>query len=322
MVDRSSIALIISFVVALVITILIGAPIIKFLKALKMKQTERIEGVQSHLQKSGTPTMGGIMMIVAFNISMIYWAVVHDNILWILLLITDGFAAIGFIDDYLKVVLKRSDGFKPKEKLIAQILITTLFCAGLYLLDKSIIQEIKIPFAGYMEIGNLGIVLLFFAVLGTVNAVNFTDGIDGLASSVTIVVSLFFLIAALQLNKPIASVPIILIGCLLGFLFYNKYPAKVFMGDTGSLFLGAAVVGMAYLLKLELYIIIVGFIYLAEILSVVIQVIYFKATHGKRVFKMTPIHHHFELTGFSEVKIVFVFTVATIIFVAIGIIAL
>lgn len=302
---------------ASVLTIVTGRFVIDYLIKLKMRQTERPEGVQSHLKKQGTPTMGGIMMIISFNVVMLYFAISNPSIFPILIL-ADGFAAIGFVDDYLKVILKSSDGFKPKQKLAAQLIVTSIFAIYLYLMAPWLLFELKLPFAGIINIGFWAVPLLFFAVLGTVNAVNFTDGVDGLASSVTIIVAAFYMLAALILDSQIAVVPAALIGVLLGFLFYNRYPARIFMGDTGSLFLGGLVVALAYMMRLALFIPIVGLIYLIEILSVVLQVSYFKLTKGKRIFKMTPIHHHFELCNWNEIRIVAIFTAFTAAMAVIG----
>ena len=315
----SSLIVIISFA----ITFIVGYPLIKFLRNLKVRQTERVEGVQSHLKKAGTPTMGGIMMITAFNILALYYSFTLKEILPCLIL-ADGFALIGFVDDYLKVVLKRSDGFKPKQKFLSQVLLTVIYGSYLHIFYPELLYKIRIPFIkGEFDIGIFGIVLMFFAIMGTVNAVNFTDGIDGLASSVTLVVALFFLLVSIfENNPPLMIVSLILIGALLGFLLYNWHPAKIFMGDTGSLFLGGLVVSMAYMHKMVLFILIIGVIYFIEILSVMIQVTYFKKTGGKRIFKMTPIHHHFELSGWNEIKIDFVFTLVTAGALIIGILAL
>lgn len=310
-------------VISFAITIIVGYPLINFLRNLKMRQTERTDGVQSHLKKTGTPTMGGIMMIIAFDILGIYYSISVKELIPVLIL-ANGFAVIGFVDDYLKVVLKRSDGFKPKQKFTAQLILTIAYGFYLHSFYPELLYKIRIPFVkGELDIGIFGIILMFFAIMGTVNAVNFTDGIDGLATSVTIVVALFFLLVSIfELNQGLMLVSLILIGALLGFLVYNRHPAKVFMGDTGSLFLGGLVVAMAYMHKLALFILIIGIIYFIEILSVMIQVTYFKKTGGKRIFKMTPIHHHFELCGWNEVKIDFVFTLVTAAALVVGILAL
>lgn len=304
---------ILTIITAFLFTLVLGKYVIKSMIRLKMRQTERIEGVESHLKKQGTPTMGGIMMIISFNLVMTFWAVFQAEGIFPVLILANGFAIIGFIDDYLKVVLKRSDGFKPKQKLLAQILVTGIFAWYLHTYLPNLLYQVKIPFAGEISLGYFAIPLLFCAVLGTVNAVNFTDGVDGLATSVTFVVAVFFAVVSYTEKSDLVLVSMAMQGVLLGFLVYNRYPAKIFMGDTGSLFLGGFVVATAYMMKLVLFIPILGLIYLTEIISVVLQVSYFKLTHGKRLFKMTPIHHHFELSGWSEKKVVSVFTLVTIV---------
>lgn len=314
---------ILTIVVAFLITVFLGKYVIQYMIKLKMRQTERIEGVESHLKKQGTPTMGGIMMIISFNLVMIFWIIFKCREMIPVLILADGFAIIGFIDDYLKVILKRSDGFKPKQKLLAQILVTAVFAWYLHTFMPYLLYKVKIPFlSGAFNIGYFAVPLLFCAVLGTVNAVNFTDGVDALASSVTLAVSIFFAVAAFGLHSHTTFVSATLQGALLGFLVYNRHPAKIFMGDTGSLFLGGLVVAMAYMMRLVLFIPIIGLVYLVEIISVVMQVTYFKLTKGKRIFKMTPIHHHFELSGWSEEKIVSIFTLLTFILGIISIMAL
>lgn len=311
-----------TFIIAFLITLVLGKYVIKFMIKLKMRQTERIEGVESHLKKQGTPTMGGIMMIVGFNLVMIFWAVFSIKEILPVLILANGFAVIGFIDDYLKVVLKRSDGFKPKQKLFAQIIVTSAFARYLHVFMPELLYKVRLPFFSEINLGYFAVPLLFCAVLGTVNAVNFTDGVDALATSVTIVVSLFFGSAFYLMKSDLILVSLALEGVLLGFLVYNRHPAKIFMGDTGSLFLGGLVVAMAYMTRLVLFIPIIGLVYLIEIISVVIQVSYFKMTHGKRVFKMTPIHHHFELSGWSEKKVVAIFTFVTVLLGIISFLAL
>ena len=300
----------------------VAAPfVIAYLRKLKMRQTERKEGVASHLKKAGTPTMGGITFLAAVLVTTLFFIPGHTNVIPVLIL-TVGFGLIGFLDDYLKVVLHRSDGLIAWQKLLLQIAFTTVFAIYLYRSDV-ISLDMRIPFGNHMlDPGILTIPILFFAVLGTVNGVNFTDGLDGLASSVTLVVAVFFSIAAIVLKNNAAPVSSAMAGGLMGFLLYNAYPARVFMGDTGSLALGGFVAGMAYVLEMPLFILIFGIIYLVEVLSVIIQVTYFKATHGRRVFKMAPIHHHFELCGWSETRIVTVFTVITILACLLSLLAL
>ena len=298
---------------AFVISVILGPIIIPYLRKLKMGQTERTEGVQSHLKKAGTPTMGGIIFLLSTVITSIFFVKDYPKIIPVLFL-TLGFGVIGFLDDYLKVVLKRSDGLMPGQKMACQIVVTAVF--AFYLMNFTDVSlAMKIPFIpGYeLNLGILAIPVLFIAVIGTVNGVNFTDGLDGLASSVTIMVATFFSVVAIGTNSGIEPITCAVVGALMGFLLFNVYPAKIFMGDTGSLALGGFVAGTAYMLQMPLFILIVGLVYVVEVLSVMIQVTYFKATHGKRFFKMAPIHHHFELCGWSETRVVAVFSVITAI---------
>ena len=230
------------------------------------------------------------------------------------LFLTVGFGLIGFLDDYLKVVMKRSDGLFPKQKMALQIVVTAIFAYYVVRIAK-IPLTMLIPFSGgkYLDIGWLAVPLLFIAVIGTVNGTNFTDGLDGLASSVTVLVATFFTVVAVGTKSGIEPITCAVVGALLGFLLFNVYPASVFMGDTGSLALGGFVAGAAYMMQMPLFIIIVGLIYLVEVASVIIQVTYFKKTGGKRIFKMAPIHHHFELCGWSETRVVAVFSIITAI---------
>ena len=297
--------------IAFAISVLLGPVVIPYLRKLKMGQTERVEGVQSHLKKAGTPTMGGIIFLLSTVVTSLFYVKDYPKIIPVLFL-TLGFGIIGFLDDYLKVVLKRSDGLMPMQKMACQIVVTGIF--AFYLMKfTDIPMTMKIPFfPGHeLDLGILTIPVLFIAVIGTVNGVNFTDGLDGLASSVTIMVATFFSVMAIGTKSGIEPITCAVVGALMGFLLFNVYPAKIFMGDTGSLALGGFVVGTAYMLQMPLFIILVGMIYVVEVLSVMIQVTYFKATHGKRFFKMAPIHHHFELCGWSETRIVAVFSVIT-----------
>ena len=285
--------------------------IIPFLRRLKIGQTERGQGVSTHLKKAGTPTMGGLIFLLSTTVTAVFYVKDYPRIVPVLFL-TLGFGLIGFLDDYLKVVLKRSDGLYPRQKMFLQILITAVF--AFYMIRFSGVSlAMKLPFLTGKElsIGWMSVPLLFFVVLGTVNGVNFTDGLDGLASSVTIMVAVFFTMAAVGLGVEITPITCAVVGSLLGFLVFNVYPAKVFMGDTGSLALGGFVAGTAYMLQMPLFLPIVGFVYMAEILSVVMQVSYFRVTHGRRIFKMAPIHHHFELCGWSETQVVAVFSILT-----------
>ena len=297
--------------IAFAISVVLGPIVIPYLRKLKMGQTERVEGVQSHLKKAGTPTMGGIIFLLSTVVTSLIYVKDYPKIIPILFL-TLGFGIIGFLDDYLKVVLKRSDGLMPMQKMACQIVVTGIF--AFYLMKfTDVPMTMKIPFMPGHEIdfGILTIPILFIAVIGTVNGVNFTDGLDGLASSVTIMVATFFSVMAIGTKSGIEPITCAVVGALMGFLLFNVYPAKIFMGDTGSLALGGFVAGTAYMLQMPLFIILVGLVYVVEVLSVMIQVTYFKATHGKRFFKMAPIHHHFELCGWSETRIVAVFSVVT-----------
>ena len=302
---------VIPVLISFAISLVLGPVVIPFLRKLKMKQTERVDGVQSHLKKAGTPTMGGIIILIAVIVTSLFYVRDYPRIIPILFL-TVAFGLIGFLDDYLKVVLKRSDGLLPMQKMALQIVVTAIF--AFYLVQVAEVPlTMLVPFSGgyYWDIGWLAVPVLFVAVIGTVNGTNFTDGLDGLASSVTVLVATFFTVVAIGTESGVEPITCAVVGALLGFLLFNVYPASVFMGDTGSLALGGFVAGTAYMLQMPLFIIIVGFIYLVEVASVIIQVTYFKKTGGKRIFKMAPIHHHFELCGWSETRVVAVFSVIT-----------
>ncbi len=320
MVIYSSVA--IPVIIAFVISVLAGPVVIPFLKKLHVGQTEREEGPKSHLKKSGTPTMGGILIVGSIVLTSLPYIRSYPKIIPILFL-TLGFGLIGFLDDYIKVVLKRSLGLTPAQKMTGQIVVTAVFAYYLtHYTDVSL--AMKIPFlpGRTIDFGILNIPVLFFVVIGTVNGTNFTDGLDGLASSVTIMVATFFTVVAIGTGSGIDPVTCAAVGSLLGFLLFNVYPARVFMGDTGSLALGGFVASCAYMMQMPLFIVIVGFIYLVEVLSVIIQVTYFRATGGKRIFKMAPIHHHFELCGWSETRVVAVFAIVTAVLCLIGLLAL
>ena len=313
---------VIPVLIAFAISVVLGPIIIPFLRKLKMGQTERTEGVQSHLKKAGTPTMGGVIFLIATAVTSLFYVGDYPKIIPVLFL-TLGFGIIGFLDDYLKVVLKRSDGLLPWQKFSLQVVLTAIFV--FYIVKYTDISlTMRIPFwsGHFLNLGWLAIPVLFFAVIGTVNGVNFTDGLDGLASSVTLIVAVFFSVVSIGMKSGIKPITCAVVGSLMGFLLFNVYPAKVFMGDTGSLALGGFVAGTAYVMQMPLFILLVGLIYLIEVLSVMIQVTYFKATHGKRIFKMAPIHHHFELCGWSETRVVAVFSVITAVMCMIALLAL
>lgn len=312
---------VIPVIIAFVISAALAPVVIPFLRKLKVGQTERKE-LESHQKKMGTPTMGGIIILAAVVVTSLIYIKDYPKIVPILFL-TVGFGIIGFLDDYLKVVLRRSDGLLAWQKMILQIVVTAVF--AVYMIKVSGVSlEMLIPFSGgkYLDLGWVAVPLLFFAVIGTVNGVNFTDGLDGLASSVTVMVATFFSVVAVGTQSGIEPITCAVVGALLGFLLFNVYPAGIFMGDTGSLALGGFVAGTAYMLQMPLFILIVGFIYLIEVLSVIIQVTYFKKTGGKRIFRMAPIHHHFELGGWSETKVVAVFSITTAILCMIALLAL
>lgn len=299
--------------ISFAITAVIGPKVIAELKKLHASQTER-EELESHQKKTGTPTMGGIMFLLAIVVTSAFFMGAHPSNFAVLVMML-LFGVIGFLDDFLKVVLHRPDGLIAWQKFLLQFFVCVAFIAYMKL-DPAVDMGIKIPFyyGGSVDIGILIYPLLFLAIGGTVNGVNFTDGLDGLATTVTLVVSGFFAIVAVIMGSDLWLLPVIVIGALLGFLLFNANPARVFMGDTGSLALGGFVAGMACLLGLPVFIVLFGIIYLVEVLSVIIQVLYFKKTHGKRIFRMAPIHHHYELGGWSETKIVAVFSIVTAIF--------
>ena len=304
---------VLALTIAFVLSTGLGPVVIPLLLRLKIGQTIRNEGPETHLKKNGTPTMGGVLILLGLLVGSLVFVKTSDKILPILFL-SVGFGLVGFADDFIKVVLKRSMGLRAWQKMGLQILITGAFAAYLYFFDRSCYNMI-IPFSGGKEIvmenmPYLSVPLLFFVVLGTDNGSNFTDG---LASKVTSVIAVFFAIVSLMKDGGVEIPAAALLGGLLGFLFYNSHPAKVFMGDTGSLALGGFVAAEAYLLKMPLFIPIIAFIYLAEVLSVILQVGYFKLTHGKRIFKMAPIHHHFEKCGYPETKVVTAFTIVTVV---------
>ena len=296
--------------------------LIPYLKKLKFGQQERSDGPSEHLKKAGTPTMGGIAFVLSAAATSLIFIRNYPRMIPVLFMMV-GFAIIGFLDDYLKVVRKNTDGLSPLMKMLGQFIVATIF---LYYVLKvlKLGTDIVIPFTQgkTLDLKWLYIPFFYIVVLGTDNGVNFTDGVDGLCSSVTILVATFFGIVSLTGEHGLTPIMGSVIGALMGFLLFNVHPAKVFMGDTGSLALGGFVAASAIMMKLPLFIIIVGFIYLAEMLSVMIQVSYFKLTHGKRVFRMAPIHHHFELGGWSETQVVGVFTIVTAICCILGYLAL
>lgn len=304
--------------VAFLITLILGPLLIPLLKKLKVGQSIREEGPKSHYKKSGTPTMGGIIIVIALLLTVFTSGLVNKD-MYILILATLGFGLIGFIDDFIKVVLKRSLGLRAYQKLIGQIILAVIL--AVYQSRVSVIgTELIVPFLNTnIDLGVFYIPFIAFVVVAVVNSANLTDGLDGLASGVTLIILSFFSLVALNMQMPsVAMFAAALAGACLGFLRFNSYPAKVFMGDTGSMALGGAVAGIAVLLNLSLIVPIVCGIYFAEAISVIIQVLSFKL-FGKRVFLMSPLHHHFEYKGWKETKIVVVFWSVTLILCLIGI---
>lgn len=313
-------------IVSFAISVILCPVMIPFLKRLKFGQFVRDDGPESHLKKSGTPTMGGIIILLSIILTSIFYIGKYSDMIPVLF-VTVGFGIIGFLDDYIKIVMKRSLGLRAWQKLIGQILITSIF--GYYLVNYTDVgTKILIPFTGglvegmYWDTTFLFVPMLFLVMLGTVNGANFTDGLDGLASSVTLLIATFFSVVAIGTQSGISPITCAVAGSLLGFLVFNIYPARVFMGDTGSLALGGFVAASAYMLRMPLFILLVGIIYLVEVISVMLQVGYFKISGGKRIFKMAPIHHHFELCGWPETRVVAVFSVITAVLCIIALIGL
>ena len=318
-----------AIVIAAVITGLLGYFMVPFLHKIKFGQTIREVGPSWHKNKQGTPTMGGLMFIIGSSVA----AVICIAFLWLnggaetqLMLVkvvagalmAVGFGIVGFLDDYISIKKHRNLGLTEIQKLILQFIIV-----GAYLLSVALAggtTETVIPFLGSVDLGFFYYILAAVFIVGMVNAVNFTDGIDGLNTSVTLVVALVFSVIAMLLNRVGLSLyAVAIVGAMIGFLFWNANPAKVFMGDTGSLFLGGAVCALAFGVDMPILLILIGIIYIVEILSVVLQVTYFKISHGKRIFKMAPIHHHFEMCGWNENKICFVFSGVTLLAGIIGV---
>ena len=305
----------VSLGIAFIVMLLISPKGIEILHRLKFGQEVRDDGPEAHLKKQGTPTMGGILFLIAITIGVLPFIGENKGLLPAYLL-GIGFGIVGFIDDYLKVVKHQSEGFNPKQKMAAQVVISLLYIAYLYFFSGHS-TAFLLPFVKGQKLlfGIWFFPISLFIITATDTGANFTDGIDGLCGSVTAVI-VFFLFLADQFflgGDTLGALPGAVLGGILGFLVFNAYPAKVFMGDTGSLALGGFVVAMALQTELALYIPIFAFIYFVEVLSVILQVSYFKMTHGKRIFKMAPIHHHFELSGWSETRVVTVFSIVTIL---------
>jgi phospho-N-acetylmuramoyl-pentapeptide-transferase len=312
---------IVSILSAFVLALVAGPILIPLLRRLKFGQNVRSDGPQSHLKKTGTPAMGGLIFLVVTVIVCLVFS--KDKDMLLVLASTLLFGLIGFADDYIKIVKKRSLGLRAWQKIVAQLVVAivlTLVTSGVNQVGTSIL----IPFTGkFLDLGIMYMPFIIFIIIGTVNSVNLTDGLDGLAGGTTVVVMGFFSVVALvSKNEGILVFTGALIGALLGFLRFNSHPAQVFMGDTGSLALGGAVASLAVITRLPIFLAIVGAVYVAETVSVIIQMVYFKGTKGKRFFKMAPLHHHFELSGWAESKVVSVFIIAAIILCLIGLLAI
>lgn len=291
--------------VSFLLAVLFGPLFIPLLRRLKFGQQVRTDGPESHLKKSGTPTMGGIIIMVALTLAFLRFAD-RGAEYWALIVACLGFGLVGFLDDYIKIAFKRSLGLTAKQKLFGQLLFSAVFCYILYDIGHS--TAVGVPGTGWsVDLGWAYYLLVAVMLLGAANAVNFTDGLDGLLAGTSALAFGAFAVIAVEASQPHSAVfSAAVVGAVLGFLVYNAHPAKVFMGDTGSLGLGGGIAAVAILTKTELLLVVIGGVFVLEMLSVIIQVASFK-TRGKRVFKMSPIHHHFELSGWSEWRVVTTF---------------
>ena len=309
-------------IIAFVLVMAMGPVVVPFLHKFKFGQTVRDDGPQSHLKKNGTPTMGGVMMIISILITTLLRAKLSTEILMALLCMF-GFGMVGFIDDFIKIKMTRSLGLTAIQKIVLQVALALIISIYKFKTIGSGVQFI-VPFSQTgINIGILYVPVMLIVILGTVNAVNLTDGLDGLASGITAVVSTFFILFAFVIanNAGISQIAAATLGACIGFMWFNVNPAKVFMGDTGSMALGGAVTAFALFTNSVLIIPIVGGIYFAEALSVIIQVLYYKKTK-KRIFKMAPLHHHYEQCGWPETKVVFIFWIVSIVLAWIGVVAM
>ena len=306
--------------ISFLIVIVLGPIFIPMLTKFKFGQTVRDDGPKTHLQKNGTPTMGGVLIIIAILITGLTRSNISSDMV-IGLICVVGFGFVGFVDDFIIIKMKRSLGLKPWQKIVMQVALALYVSYYQYSSSPSATQLI-IPFTdAVINLGPLYVPIMTFMIVGIVNAVNLTDGLDGLASGVTLIVATFFMIFATSIsNTDVAVLAAATVGACIGFLGFNAYPAKIFMGDTGSMALGGAVTAFAILTNSMLLFVLVGGIYFAEAISVMLQVTYYKLTK-KRIFKMAPIHHHFEQCGWPETKVVFTFWIVTVVLAWIGIIA-
>lgn len=310
-------AIILTMGVAFVISVIAAPLFIPLLKRLKFGQQIREEGPQGHLKKAGTPTMGGTIILLAVSLTFFRFEDSKTMEFYILLVATLGFGLIGFLDDYIKIVFKRSLGLSAKQKLLGQFSIAVIVCYMLYAIGHS--TDLFIPVMNYnLPLGWFYYPFIILLMMGISNAVNFTDGLDGLLAGTSAIAFGVFVVIAMLMTEPETAVfSAAMIGAVLGFLVFNAHPAKVFMGDTGSLGIGGGLAIVAILTKTEILLLIIGGVFVIEVLSVIIQVISFK-TRGKRIFKMSPIHHHYELVGWSEWRVVITFWIAGLLFAALG----
>ncbi|WP_127068782.1 MULTISPECIES: phospho-N-acetylmuramoyl-pentapeptide-transferase [unclassified Veillonella] len=308
----------VAFGLALISTLVFGKIGIPLLQRLKAQQSIREDGPQAHLAKAGTPTMGGLFMMLALVITVCI-VPPYSVTLWMLLFLTLGHGALGFSDDFIKAVKRRNLGLTAKQKLLGQAVLAIVFCY-ISIAYAALPTTLWIPLVDItVDLGYAYYVLAFIIILGTTNAVNLTDGLDGLATGISAIAGAAFAVVGLLVGSlSVTFFGIIVSAVCLGFLYFNANPAKVFMGDTGSLALGGAFAGMAIATKTELLLIVIGFVFVVEALSVILQVASFK-TRGVRIFRMSPIHHHFELGGWSERKVVYVFWAVSLITALLGI---
>ncbi|MDI4646561.1 phospho-N-acetylmuramoyl-pentapeptide-transferase [Cohnella hashimotonis] len=304
--------------VSFLLAVLLGPLCIPMLRRLKFGQQVRDDGPQSHLKKTGTPTMGGIIILLAMTVAFLKFSD-RGWPFWALLVASLGFGLVGFLDDFIKIAMKRSLGLTAKQKLFGQLVVSIAFCFIIHRMDLS--TAVGVPGTNWsLDLGWAYYILVVIIFFAATNAVNFTDGLDGLLSGTSALAFGAFAIVALEATQQQSAIfSAAVVGSVLGFLVYNAHPAKVFMGDSGSLGLGGGIGAVAILTKTELLLIVIGGVFVLEMLSVIIQVGSFK-TRGKRVFKMSPIHHHFELTGWSEWRVVTTFWLAGLVFAAIGLI--
>ena len=308
----------VAFGLALISTLVFGKIGIPLLQRLKAQQSIREDGPQAHLAKAGTPTMGGLFMMLALVVTVCI-VPPYSVTLWMLLFLTLGHGALGFSDDFIKAVKRRNLGLTAKQKLLGQAVLAIIFCY-ISIAYAALPTTLWIPLVDItVDLGYAYYVLAFIIILGTTNAVNLTDGLDGLATGISAIAGAAFAVVGLLVGSlSVTFFGIIVSAVCLGFLYFNANPAKVFMGDTGSLALGGAFAGMAIATKTELLLIVIGFVFVVEALSVILQVASFK-TRGVRIFRMSPIHHHFELGGWSERKVVYVFWAVSLVMALLGI---